>query len=266
MSETKFCISCNKEKALSEFYRSKKHKSGYDNKCKKCDKEYRKKYELVCNNCGVIFKGSYNQRKHEYHYCSQECFHDSEITKQKISNFRKTVTGEKHWNWKGEIKSQCFYCSKDVSIKRSGKGRENNRYFCCKQCENNWRSEYMKMYFKTFKIEPKKGKDSPKWRDENKVFYECDHCGKKRWQYKTYYEKSKNHFCSMVCVGKWMSENLQGKNNYNYNGGIYEDEREKNRLIEGYNVWRINVYRKYDYKCFICSDEKKSTSTSFRWI
>lgn len=45
MSEGKECIKCGMFKDISGFYTNKTSKSGYHNACKKCRKEYAKKYQ-----------------------------------------------------------------------------------------------------------------------------------------------------------------------------------------------------------------------------
>ena len=42
--QTKYCPKCKEIKPVSEFYRHRNHKDGYDSQCKKCHLKYYKKY------------------------------------------------------------------------------------------------------------------------------------------------------------------------------------------------------------------------------
>ncbi len=59
---------------------------------------------------------------------------------------------------------------------------------------------------------------SPACGYENKrkqVKFNCEICGKEVSQRLSDYKKGKgHHFCSKICTGKWVSENLTGENSY----------------------------------------------------
>jgi hypothetical protein len=52
MSSTKICAKCNVIKTLDEFYKDNRTQDGYRNRCKECDKLYRRQYYV--GNCETI--------------------------------------------------------------------------------------------------------------------------------------------------------------------------------------------------------------------
>jgi hypothetical protein len=94
----KECIKCNKKQNYNEFYKSTKHKDGYFNICKKCNKqkylscrkekiEYQKKYKE--NNLEKI--SSYNKewRKKNKEYFQEYYKEWREKNKEKINEYNK---------------------------------------------------------------------------------------------------------------------------------------------------------------------------------
>lgn len=82
------------------------------------------------------------------------------------------------------------------------------------------------------------GENSPRWKE--RFIVKCDHCGTHITKTESKLHKSENNFCNYECMGNWMSENLIGENNPNYNNGdAWTQEMRKNcsersvrRLIE----------------------------------
>ena len=60
----KTCKSCNKTLEKELFSKSKVTKDGYENKCKKCRVEQRKKYINTCITCSNEFKTAYKKSKY----------------------------------------------------------------------------------------------------------------------------------------------------------------------------------------------------------
>lgn len=78
------------------------------------------------------------------------------------------------------------------------------------------------------------------------ITVKCTYCHNEFETYPSLVKKVRNPFCSIVCKGKWQSENLKGRNNPNYSIG------QENSFCECGN--------KKDYralKCAICA--KRST-------
>ncbi|MED2037258.1 hypothetical protein P4V58_08425 [Bacillus wiedmannii] len=64
----KTCKKCDESKPLSEFYKSKMHKEGYEHCCKKC-RDAQRSREYTCTGCGKKFKAVKPNK-----FCSIECF------------------------------------------------------------------------------------------------------------------------------------------------------------------------------------------------
>ena len=54
----------------------------------------------------------------------------------------------------------------------------------------------------------------------------------------------------------WYGKRREGKENPNYKPWKTDEEREKGRLLLGYGEWRSNVYKKDDYTCVHCKNNK----------
>jgi hypothetical protein len=51
-------------------------------------------------------------------------------------------------------------------------------------------------------------------------------------------------------------QNNRGENNVNYNPNKTDEERERGRLIQGYDKWRIEVFERDKYTCVLCGDNR----------
>ena len=51
------------------------------------------------------------------------------------------------------------------------------------------------------------------------MIVKCDFCGKEFNIAPCWFKRAKHHFCSRECKNKWRSENIRGKNSYNWKGG-----------------------------------------------
>lgn len=96
------------------------------------------------------------------------------------------------------------------------------------------------------------GKKYKSGRKDNKVCVECHRELMK--QNKVMYKYKKRDFSGeknpMFGVHRF------GKNNPNYNPNKTDEEREKERLIEGYGVWRNSVFSRDSYTCKCCGDNR----------
>ena len=107
----------------------------------------------------------------------------------------------------------------------------------------------------------------------NRYAHECKMCGKKyRTGQKntTYCKKCHNenflHTYSILSTLDWSGEKNPmygvqrfGKDNPNYKPEITDEERELGRLLEGYGVWRREVYERDNYTCQICGSNQGGT-------
>lgn len=109
----KICKSCGKLLDMSNFTKSKILKDGYENKCKKCRQEERKKHILTCCICGNTFKSAKKNAK----YCSSKC--------QGISRMRR-------------VETTCDYCGKQIYVKQSDYSNRKHHY-----CDNECRSKHL---------------------------------------------------------------------------------------------------------------------------
>ena len=98
-----------------------------------------------------------------------------------------------------------------------------------------------------------KGKYNPLY---SRVEIQCDYCNKTFSIIKSKVNDRKHHFCSRECQHKWLIGKLKGKNNPNYNPNITDEEREKGRHIYGIENFRKEVYKRDEYKCKLCGDDK----------
>ena len=81
----------------------------------------------------------------------------------------------------------CNYCGKEFT-----NGHKESK-FCSRQCSSLY--------------------------NKKQVEFTCEWCGKICSQAEHQYNRSKHHFCSRECKGKWGSENLTGENSYGWQGG-----------------------------------------------
>lgn len=113
----KTCKKCGKLLEVSYFDKSKNVKDGYENKCKKCRYEARKKYKCICKICDKEFITATKNIK----YCN-EC--KSEVRKNRI------------------IK-KCDYCGKDIEVVNY-KVEQRECNYCNQSCRTDHLKELMK--------------------------------------------------------------------------------------------------------------------------
>jgi endogenous inhibitor of DNA gyrase (YacG/DUF329 family) len=114
----KTCKQCKQKLEIHMFTASRNVKDGYENKCKVCRRNQRKKYELSCIICGKKFPSSQNDAK----FCSSKCRSEAQ---------------------KKRVEVPCIYCSKPVVRPVSQiKGREY--VYCNQDCRTQHLKELMK--------------------------------------------------------------------------------------------------------------------------
>lgn len=113
----KVCKSCGENLEVSNFTKSKNVKDGYENKCKICRANARKKYINICSTCGSEYKTPYKNTQ----YCSQSCKPQSQ---------------------KKRILINCSFCGSQLERTQSQIDRSRHHY-CSDICKNNG---YRKLY------------------------------------------------------------------------------------------------------------------------
>lgn len=111
---TKFCKECKTILPLDSFTKSKNVKDGYENKCKKCRQEARRKHIKYCEHCSKIFKSAKKNAK----YCSSKCAGDARNTR---------------------VKTTCDYCNSDIEVKQY-----LIRDFKYQYCNRDCRTEHLR--------------------------------------------------------------------------------------------------------------------------
>lgn len=93
---------------------------------------------------------------------------------------------------------KCDHCEKSVK-RKPYRIKKDKHHFCNKICHSRWMKE--------------KGPRGKNHYLYQKIICNCNYCKKTLYLDPRHYKKSKRHFCSHGCWGKWRSENLIGKKN-----------------------------------------------------
>lgn len=153
----KICKKCGILKDVSCFTKSKNVKDGYENSCKECRREARKKHIIKCEICGKEFKTSEKEQKFcsaicqgvarrkryktncsycnkeierrnglkkwEYAYCNQDC---------RTKHLKQLMKGENNPIF-NSVKYKCDGCGKEILVK-PWQLREQKHIFCSNEC------------------------------------------------------------------------------------------------------------------------------------
>lgn len=163
---------------ISKFSKSKNVKDGYENSCKECRKNNRKKYKLNCEECNKEFISICKKTR----FCSGKC---SSTYKNKDKR----------------IYTHCSYCKKDILIPKS-KFKKFSKFYCNQKC----RKEHLRILMH--------GDKNPNY---NRIDYICDGCGINIKVIPSRLEKQKYIFCSKDCYKQNIGKFFGGENNPNYN-------------------------------------------------
>lgn len=204
----KVCKHCSRVLDISFFSPNKQLKDGYENICKKCRQEQRKKYTIKCEICGgsfrtakvstkycskeckgkarrnrVIKKCNYcgkeieviksEDDKHIYYYCNQSC---------RTEHLKILMLGKSNPNY-SKIEYKCDGCSKTILI-NPYKIQNQEHIFCSKEC---YKANVGKFYV---------GENNNNY---NSVKIKCYTCGKEIYRTQSQLKKYLKHYCSIEC-------------------------------------------------------------------
>lgn len=204
-----------------------------------CRSISRKKKVLVnCSYCyKEIEKAEYALKRSDRLYCSNNCRYEH----QKV-----IFKSENNPNFKGaNLDVKCSNCGIEFNIltchTKNSDGSIKQNLYCSTECK----AEHQKIILK--------GENNPRY---NSVEIECSFCKKPLYKTLNYIESRNNIFCSSECKADWQSEFLRGENHPMYDFTISKEEREIRRNFDGYAHWRREVYKRDNYTCQICGDNK----------
>lgn len=221
--------------------------------CPVCEKEFKpvKKTQVCCSKscaqtfrnppiyiscciCNVKVKKTQCQiDRSERHYCSKECYSKG------MSIF---LIRENNPNYKGKsYLGECSYCGDDIIINEYDKRRTSKYHYCSISCKGEHQKEILL------------GENNPKYRS---IKCSCSFCGKVLYRTPNYINSRINIYCSQECKADWQSKFLSGENNPNYNPTISPADREIGRNFDGYAYWRREVFKRDNYTCQCCGDDK----------
>lgn len=245
MTTHKLCKSCGENLKVSNFSKSKNMKDGYENKCKKCRQEQRKKYIGKCEVCGKGFKAakkatrfcssdcqgiarrdrvetkcSYCSKKIEIikslyenyknHYCGQSC---------RTEHLKVLMLGENNSNY-NKVKYRCDGCNKEIDVIPS-KIKNQKYIFCSNEC-------YKDNIGKFFK-----GENNTNY---NRKIKECLNCGQHISRKPSQF-RHKNCFCSSKCSNQYHSKLREDKKIVNCDYCGKEFKRSKSQFNGKYNTY-----------------------------
>ena len=163
---------------------------------------------------------NYRFKRNKNNFCSKQC-------QGKYNVGRKSNRGTAR-----DIKVNCSYCGKPKYVK-SYNYVEGENYYCDIYCLGKYKTaiatvelvcDYCGKKFKRKQKNISKNTDlnfcdrkcSAAYR-KKRVIFECAWCGQPVEVNECHIDRAKTRFCSDKCHGRWMSKNLVGKNNHNYN-------------------------------------------------
>lgn len=214
----KTCKQCNQRLEIHMFTPSKNIKDGYENKCKVCRRDQRKKYEVTCKICKKKFLSSQidakfcslkclgeSQKKRlemrcancnkpivrpvsqiegrEYVYCNQDC---------RTHHLKVLMKGEGNPNY-NRVKTQCGYCKKVIK-EIPYKVNNQKHIYCSDKCFREHRRILM-----TGVLNP----------NYVRIALNCEICGKEFPRKPGEAKRSKKKYCSRKCYDRALTE-------YNY--------------------------------------------------
>lgn len=159
----------------------------------------------------------------------------------------------------------CHYCGKEHRIRKANFNYDGNN-FCTRKCKDEWQKNGLKGEENPFykmshtpetRMKVSETKKSMNLTGENAHNYnthivKCSQCEKDTFKIGYLIKRSKHHFCSVECSGKWKSENQIGENNPLWNPELTDEDRIVRRHIPGYFDFVTGVMKKDNYTCNMC--------------
>ena len=124
----KKCKVCGKLKMTNKFYKDKKTKDGFLNKCKECHSKQSKLFKLKCVICGKEFNNKDKNKK----CCSKECTHIL------VSNNTKGENNPRS----NSVAFKCEICGKECKVKKSYYNKLEHHY-CSRKCADKGRTLFL---------------------------------------------------------------------------------------------------------------------------
>lgn len=173
-------------------------------------------------------------KKQNNHFCGQPC---------KAEWQSENVFGENHPCYNRET-VKCDYCGDSLEV-RQNRAAQDHQFCGDKDCHANWLSEN------------RSGENSHLWKG-GQVELECSwrECSNTVHRCPAEAKANDNQFCSEECRGNWLSENMRGDNNPNYNREEIECSRDgcdNTRLVIPYYIKSNGNYCSRS-----CSDKDRS--------
>ncbi|MHA1469067.1 MAG: hypothetical protein ACTSSP_00750 [Candidatus Asgardarchaeia archaeon] len=219
--------------------------------CKLLEKEYKNckvkmKYRCECGNINKINFDNFKQGRRCQNCANKQLRKDRQFSFQYVySYFKKQgceLLEKKYINSHTKMRYRCK-CG-NISGIRLANFKLGER---CTKCggSEKFTFEYVYNYFKEQDCELlEKGYINSR----TKIKYKCS-C--KNISTTKFYHFKNGHRCNKCGV-----ERTTGKNNYNYNSNLTNEDRILNRKLPGYEEWRKKVYKRDNYICQKCKNKK----------
>ena len=239
----KKCSKCNEVKNIFQFPKRKNgSKDGYRNICKKCYYESKKKHKCVCIYCNNEFMSQNKEQK----FCSNECYSEYKTNNKKGKKTYINVCIYCNKTFETIYKNQ-KYCSHECSVKERIILTEKK----CIICNKTFKSRKITSKYCSNKCKHEGRKDSNK-----KIYIKCEICGTDIIEYKSQIKNQKHIYCSRKCKDIGNGIFYSGENSARWNKDRTMNDRIISRHYAEYNQWRLNVYKRDNYTCQCCGDNK----------
>jgi|SRR5690625_860686 len=168
---------------------------------------------------------------------------------------------------------ECHYCGKKI-YKRPSQLKKYKKQFCNNECASKSRkvtetrpcvvcgknvsrkpSEFIGNVYCSRKCYHASNKSNYTG-ETSKIDVTCSYCGEVFKRYPSQVKDKKYTYCDMDCKDKHNGELFRGVNHHRWNPDLTEAERIERRKNQEYIRWRGSVYKRDDYTCRCCGDNK----------